>query len=374
MTSTRRRLAVVHAHIIGQQQQHEVVVELETAAAAGIITWFKGLFGTESDDAMGSGTGGQTSSDVDVAADTVAPLELTAELLLDCKCQLGEGLFWDHEEQRVKFLDISGNKLYSLDHNSGDCVAWATPENPGTWAKCTTKEAGYIIAFATGFALFNPETGATTGCDMGEITINPANMGRLNDGRCDRQGRLVAGGYNDAGSRGEIKQSRCFQVDPTSLKVRQLLDFGICCANSTCFSPDGTTMYFADSPECKIWAFDYDVHTGDPSNQRTFIDFESRGLEGVPDGSTVDATGGLWSCNIGAGKVTRYDPISGAITCVVHVPNVSTPTCVAIGGAELDTLFITSLTRKGGHEHEGGLFHVKLPPQFRGLVEPSFAY
>ena len=66
-------------------------------------------------------------------------------------------------------------------------------------------------------------------------------------------------------------------------------------ANSTCFSPDGKTMYFCDTPLAVIWAFDYDCETGNVSNRRDFIDFRARGLEGVPDGSTVDAEGGLWS-------------------------------------------------------------------------------
>lgn len=98
------------------------------------------------------------------------------------------------------------------------------------------------------------------------------------------------------------------------------------------------------------------------------------------------AVGGLWSCNITAGKVTRYDPDTGAITCVVQIPHVSTPTCVALGGKAMTTLFITSLdgslNQQTGEmddpraeEHAGSLFAVDLSGlPYSGLPEPLFAY
>jgi L-arabinonolactonase len=223
---------------------------------------------------------------------------------------------------------------------------------------------------------------------MGNLKIDPSNGGRLNDGRCDRQGRLVCGGYNDMLLPG-LKQSSCYQVTPEGLRVRKLLDTSIACANSTCFSPDGTTMYFCDTPERIIWAYDYDTTTGDATNRRDFIDFGARGLDGVPDGSTVDAQGGVWSCNITAGKVTRYDPNDASITCVVNIPlGVTTPTCVALGGKDMTTLFITSLDgslnqqtgemeEPRAQEHAGSLFAVDLAAAglpYSGLPEPLFAY
>jgi L-arabinonolactonase len=62
---------------------------------------------------------------------------------------------------------------------------------------------------------------------------------RLNDGRTDRQGRLIVGGMNEGS--GDANSS-VLSID-TDLSVRTILD-GVSCANSTCFSPDGATMYF----------------------------------------------------------------------------------------------------------------------------------
>ena len=43
---------------------------------------------------------------------------------------------------------------------------------------------------------------------------------------------------------------------------------GVIIPNSLAWSPDGRTMYFADSVRKLIWSFDYDSSTGTPSNER----------------------------------------------------------------------------------------------------------
>ena len=171
------------------------------------------------------------------------PLTLQAELELDCRCGVGEGLFWDADDQLLRFLDIPGKTLYAYDPITGVTQTWNTPEQPGTWAKCESSTAGYIVAFETGFALFNPQTGAIRRCDMGKLTIDNANGGRLNDGRCDRQGRLVCGGYNDASG---AKQSSLYQVTPADLSVRKLIDTPITCG---AFRSDRTAAVLASKSE-----------------------------------------------------------------------------------------------------------------------------
>ena len=90
-----------------------------------------------------------------------------------------------------------------------------------------------------------------------------------------------------------------------------------------------------------------------------------------------------------AGKVTRYDPEDGSISAVVEIPHgVTTPTCEALGGKDMTTLFITSLdgslNQQTGEmdgpraeEHAGSLFAVDLAAAglpYSGLPEPLFAY
>lgn len=128
-------------------------------------------------------------------------------------------------------------------------------------------------------------------------------------------------------------------------------------------------------------AFDYDTVTGKPSNKRVFFDFEKEKCEGVPDGATVDTKGGIWVAIFGGGRVVRFDPKTAEITDEVKIPKCSTPTCPAIGGKNLDTLFITSHgtfaseedRKKGGPEENAGcVFMYGLPVDFRGIPETPF--
>ena len=155
-------------------------------------------------------------------------------------------------------------------------------------------------------------------------------------------------------------------------KLTKLLD-GVRCANSTCFSPDGRTMYFADSPEREISAFEYDPATGAVGVRRVLVSGATG--KGVPDGSCVDADGFIWNAVWEGSRVERYAP-DGRLDMIIEVP-VAKPTCVAFGGVNLDTLFITT-SRLGSRQEDlarepgaGALFAVK--PGVRGVEDAAFA-
>ena len=44
-----------------------------------------------------------------------------------------------------------------------------------------------------------------------------------------------------------------------------------------CWSPDNKTLYFSDSLKYHIYAYDYDVSTGDVANRRLFADTRELG-------------------------------------------------------------------------------------------------
>jgi L-arabinonolactonase len=222
-----------------------------------------------------------------------------------------------------------------------------------------------LAAFATGFAVFDPTTGRRDEVAAVEADLPQT---RLNDGRTDRQGRFIAGGMDEV----DLKPiSSVWRVDP-DLTVTRL--FGeVRCANSTCFSPDGKTMYFADSPEREIVAFEYDEQTGGVGARRVVASIPAG--QGVPDGSCVDAEGFLWNAVWEGCRIDRYAP-DGRLDMSIEVPTAK-PTCVAFGGADLDTLFITS-SRLGMSEEKlgrqpgaGSLFAVK--PGVRGVADAPFS-
>lgn len=289
---------------------------------------------------------------------------MRADLVLDCKNQHGEGIFWNPADGCVWWTDIEGNMLWQYDPASGAHSSYDMPDRVCCFAPC--EKGGLIVAFANRVSFFDLETSKETKiCDF--EADNPET--RANDGRTDRQGRFVVGGMNEVSG---TANSSVISIDGT-LGVTTLIE-GISCANSICFSPDGTTMYFADTPEKDVLAFDYDTGAGQVSGQRSFSSF--RGEPGLPDGSCVDAQGGVWNAEWEGRRVVRIAP-DGTIDTIIDVP-VWKPTCCAFGGENFDTLYITTsrlMSDEKTLEQEplsGGLFAVK--PGFRGVEDAPFRH
>jgi sugar lactone lactonase YvrE len=113
----------------------------------------------------------------------------------------------------------------------------------------------------------------------------------------------------------------------------------VVCANGLGWSPDNRTFFFCESFRYAISAFDFDPEAGVISAGRVFATVDP-GSGGFPDGLTVDAEGGVWSVQNGAGRVVRYAP-GGEVTHEVEVP-VPQPTSCIFGGPNLDVLYITT--------------------------------
>jgi sugar lactone lactonase YvrE len=189
---------------------------------------------------------------------------------------------------------------------------------------------------------------------------------RFNDGRCDRAGRFWAGTMCDA-RRDPTGSLYRFDADLACTKLRN----AIIIPNGLAFSPDNRTMYFADTNRHTIWAYDYDLASGAATNERVFADTG----EGRPDGSCVDADGGLWNAQYGGWRLVRYAP-TGKVDRVVQVP-VANPTCCAFGGEDLGTLYVTTATQRLSLDDlakqplAGSL--LALRPGAKGLAEGRFA-
>jgi sugar lactone lactonase YvrE len=127
-----------------------------------------------------------------------------------------------------------------------------------------------------------------------------------------------------------------------------------------------------DTKARTIWAWDYDAARGTPSKRRVFVHMADAPEHGGPDGANVDRDGFYWCAVYGAGVLRRYDP-AGRLEREIKLP-VRYPTMPAFGGADLDTLFVTSANwalseeERRQHPDEGGLF--ALPAPVPGLPEP----
>ena len=288
---------------------------------------------------------------------------MKAELVLDCRNEHGEGVLWNALDGRLWWTDIHGKALWAYEPTAERAESFIAPDRICCFAP--RRDGSLVAAFADGFAFFEPRTGRRNNIAPFEPDLPQT---RLNDGRTDRQGRFVAGGMDER----ELKPlSSVWRLD-ADVRLTKLFN-SVRCANSTCFSPDGRTMYFADSPQCEIVAFDYDPDTGAIGARRTLASLPKD--RGVPDGSCVDAEGFVWNAVWEGYRIDRFSP-DGRLDRSIEVP-VMKPTCVAFGGSDLDILFITT-SRLGSSpellEREptsGGLYAVR--PGAKGLIDPPFA-
>ena len=123
-------------------------------------------------------------------------------------------------------------------------------------------------------------------------------------------------------------------------------------SNGLCWSLDHQTMYYIDSPENRVFAYDFNSTDGSISNQRTVIDFSD--LVGVPDGMTIDTEGMLWIAHWGGSKVGRWNPNTGAMIGQIQLP-VPRVTCPVFGGPNMNTLFITTAWEHMTKEQRDGI-------------------
>ena len=290
---------------------------------------------------------------------------MKADLLIDAQARLGECALWCDRREALYWTDIEGSTLSRWTEADARTTQWKLPQRLGSFA-LTRDPSQLLLGLADGIALFNLESGALTKT----VPVEPENPStRINDGRCDPQGRFVFGMFN--GARDSAPVGLFYRVD-AMLDVERLPLPPASVANSIAFSPDGSLLYFTDTPTRRIMCADYcaDGRIGTP---RLFVTVPAS--EGFPDGSAVDAEGGLWNAQWDGGCVVRYAS-DGRETARIALP-ASRPTCPAFGGAALDRMFVTTarvgLSAQALREQPqaGGVY--ALSPGRRGLPEHRFA-
>ena len=294
-------------------------------------------------------------------------MKLQMDLLLpDHRDEVGESPVWSSAEQALYWVDIEGRKLHRWTYADQHVQSWNTAERPA----CIALHAagGLIAGMDTGVFHLQPQVGGTLAATLLAGVDHPQPGMRFNDGRCDRQGRFWAGtmvmDMAVGAPVGAMYRYNAGQTEPLKAQLQ-----GLIVPNGLAFSPDGKTLYLSDShPDVqKIWAFDYDTDTGTPHNRRLFVDMGEH--PGRPDGAAVDAEGCYWICGNDAGLIHRFTP-QGKLDRSLTVP-VKKPAMCAFGGADLDTLFVTSIRPAGDLADQplaGGVFALR--PGVKGLPEP----
>jgi sugar lactone lactonase YvrE len=237
---------------------------------------------------------------------------------------LGEGPRFDATSGELLWVDIDAGRLLRADPDRVDAPTEMTIDATLA-AAAPARGGGWILAAGRGLSRLGPD-GAITPL----TELEPAGH-RMNDGACDPRGRFWAGSMaldERPGAGGLYRLDRNGQATPVLT--------GLTIANGLGWSPDGATMYHADSGPGTITAYDFDADSGRLERPRVIV----RARYGVPDGLTVDDDGLLWVAHFGGARVVRYDP-AGREVGRVPLP-VSQPTSCTLVGTRL---IITTASR-----------------------------
>ena len=225
-----------------------------------------------------------------------------------------EGLLW--------FSDMLGEAVHTVDLQ-GDMttlpLAGHAPSGLGF-----RPDGSLLIASTESRALLRYDGEAvTTLADLSDSV--PANLG---DMVVDDLGRAYVGSQAREG--GVI-----VRVDPDESVtiVAEDLDF----PNGMVITPDRTTLIVAESTGRRLTAFTIGAD-GSLSDRRVFAD----GLDGPPDGITLDAEGGVWAAMTLANQFERIVE-GGTVTDRIDIGDRTAIACT-LGGPERRTLFLLSST------------------------------
>lgn len=286
-----------------------------------------------------------------------APSAAAAQLLVDSRCELGEGILWCDRTKVLYWTDILAGRLWRFDPAHGHSQYWQLHEALGCLA--LGADGGLLLGLANGLYTADPEAHLHSAQLPLQLLVaveaDDANT-RINDGRADRDGNFVFGTKSDHpdGRRGgrHYQWSAAHGLRPLPLPLATI-------PNAICFSPDGKRIYFCDSLDGRLLTARYDAASAHAEQIEVFVALAETGVE--PDGAVVDDDGCLWNAQWGAGRVVRYSP-TGDATRQVTLPARHSSCCV-IGE---DALYITS-ARIGldarALEHEplsGGVFVLPL--------------
>ncbi len=254
----------------------------------------------------------------------------------------GEGPLWYNGA--LFYVDIEGHKVIRLDpDNPGGEEMWSVGERVGT---VVPRESGGMVIAGDGGFSYLAESGELV--RIGDPESGKENN-RFNDGKCSPDGHFFAGTISLVKEKGDASLYRLSRGG----EITEVYS-GVTNSNGLAWSADGGVMFYIDTPELKVLAFDYE--DGEISNRRELVDTASVGAS--PDGMAIDEDDNLWVAFCHGGCVICYDGRTGDELRRVDLPCLETTAC-AFGGEGLDILYVTTgIHKTEEEEHAGKVFKV----------------
>ena len=278
-----------------------------------------------------------------VAPSQDTPTDKRVDVLETGRDYMGENPLWDAELGRLYWLDILAPALRWYDPATSHSDRVILPEIMGGVA--LARDGNLILAGRRGLYRWNADTHTIT------LLLDPEPGkpdNRFNTVSIDQEGRLWAGtqALDNTPGHGNLY---CIDHD-LAFKVAWP---AVGLPKNVAWSPDGQTLYFSDGYDQCVWAYDLEPDNS-LRNKRRFI--AGNEDNGVPNGITVDAEGGVWASMVGSWSIQRFAG-DGSLVERISLP-VPMPMNLTFGGADLKTIFVTST-------------YLRLPPGFSSRAPHS---
>jgi sugar lactone lactonase YvrE len=256
--------------------------------------------------------------------------------------ELGESPFWHPHEQQLYWVDIPGKALLRANVYMGTVQRWDMPTEPGCIAPAAS--GGLVVALRHGVFRAREWGGA-----LEPIVTLPYDTAvvRANDGKCDALGRFWVGTIDEPKAR---RAAALFSIDcRRGLPEVVQHAAGALTGNGLAWSPDNQTIYWSDTPNHVVHAWDYDLQTNTLDGQRSFQQcapkpagwtFYTTIYAGRPDGAAVDVEGNYYAAMFEGRRICKFAP-DGTLLAEIPVP-AQCPTMPCFGGEDLKTLYVTT--------------------------------
>ena len=257
--------------------------------------------------------------------------------------ELGESPFWHPLERRLYWVDIPARMILRSDADGGGTQRWAMPSEPGCIAPAA--RGGLVIALRDGIYRGNDWGGALR--QLHRFAHDIATT-RCNDGKADPLGRFWAGTMFEPRTAALAELYALDARDGSAVEVRRMAGDAII-ANGLGWSPDQRTVYWADTPNHVIRAWDWDAPGNVMQNPRVFQRFAPKpadwepgmpGYGGRPDGAALDTQGNYYVAMFEGARLLKFAP-TGTLLDEIALP-VQCPTMPCFGGDDLRTLYVTT--------------------------------
>jgi sugar lactone lactonase YvrE len=276
------------------------------------------------------------------------------------RCQLGEGPTYDALTDTAWWFDILAGRLYQAELGSG--LVRSHPLGRMASALARIDAQRQLIIAEDGLYIRSIADGSLTLYRPLEAD-NPRN--RSNDARVHPCGTFWIG---TMGRKAEEGAGAIYALHRGELS---LLFASVTIPNAICFSPDGTSGYFADTASNVLYRVALDPVTGLPRGGPEQL-LQHRGIGGL-DGAVVDADGCIWNARWGGGCIDVYSP-QGEHLRSLHVP-ARQASCPAFVGQDYSRLLVTSAwqnldeTQRAEDTEHGRTFLMEVAA--RGRPEPD---